>query len=152
MIAGLPVLLAGGVDPKDASPGIGAFITFAILALVIILLAWSFTRHQRRIRAHAQQDAAERAEQAAAEQADGEQADAEQAGAATSGAAQAPVAAEEAEARPEEPSDEAVEGAPSETAEGASSVRAAPDSNTAPGVASHPSGVVEPKDDGGAHR
>src|SRR5699024_2393466 len=55
----LPVLLAGptvfadGIDPKDASPGIGAFITFLILAVVILLLAWSFTRHQRKIRANA---------------------------------------------------------------------------------------------------
>lgn len=65
MSADLPVLLAGGVDPKDASPGIGAFVTFLILALVIILLAWSFTRHQRRIRARAAQEAEQReAEQA----------------------------------------------------------------------------------------
>ena len=60
MSAGLPVLLAGGVDPKDASPGIGAFVTFLILALVIILLAWSFTRHQRRIRARVAQEAEQR--------------------------------------------------------------------------------------------
>ena len=60
MIAALPlvtgtVVLAGGVDPEDASPGIGAFVTFLILALVIVLLAWSFTRHQRKIRANAAQ-------------------------------------------------------------------------------------------------
>ncbi len=52
LLAG-PLLLAGGVDPEDASPGIGAFITFIILAAVIVLLAWSFTRHQRKIRANA---------------------------------------------------------------------------------------------------
>lgn len=45
------VMLADGVDPEDASPGLGAFLTFLILALVIIGLAWSFTRHQRKIRA-----------------------------------------------------------------------------------------------------
>lgn len=60
MSADLPVLLAGGVEPKDASPGIGAFIAFLILALVIILLAWSFTRHQRRIRTNAARVAAAR--------------------------------------------------------------------------------------------
>src|SRR5699024_1564489 len=50
---GRQVLLAsdGGVEPEDASPGIGAFITFILLAVIIILLAWSFTRHQRKIRA-----------------------------------------------------------------------------------------------------
>jgi len=49
---GRQVLLAsdGGVEPEDASPGIGAFITFILLAVIIILLAWSFTRHQRKIR------------------------------------------------------------------------------------------------------
>ena len=71
MSADLPVLLAGGVDPKDASPGIGAFVTFLILALVIILLAWSFTRHQRRIRARAAAQEAERREAEPAE--DGEE-------------------------------------------------------------------------------
>src|SRR5699024_7521730 len=50
---GTQALLAsdGGVEPEDASPGIGAFITFILLAVIIILLAWSFTRHQRKIRA-----------------------------------------------------------------------------------------------------
>ncbi|WP_022918550.1 hypothetical protein [Ruania albidiflava] len=48
-----PLVLAGGIDPEDASPGIGAFIAFLVLAVMIVLLAWSFTRHQRRIQANA---------------------------------------------------------------------------------------------------
>src|SRR5699024_9927785 len=44
LLAG-PAALADGIDPEDASPGIGAFITFFILAVIILLLAWSFTRH-----------------------------------------------------------------------------------------------------------
>lgn len=55
---------SGGVSPEDASPGIGAFITFIVLAAVIILLAWSFTRHQRKIRARAAQEEAAVAQEA----------------------------------------------------------------------------------------
>ena len=99
MSADLPVLLAGGVEPKDASPGIGAFIAFLILALVIILLAWSFTRHQRRIRTNAAREAAAR--EAAGQEADAEEVDAEAAaGTAESGqpADEHPEAGEQLEA------------------------------------------------------
>lgn len=97
MISSLPALLAGGVEPEDASPGIGAFITFAILALVIVLLAWSFTRHQRRIRANARKEEGGRA---GADAADG----AAQAG-------EADPRAEESSPAPAEEAPDAVEAA-----------------------------------------
>ena len=134
MIADLPVLLAGGVDPKDASPGIGAFITFLILALVIILLAWSFTRHQRRIRATAQREA-EQAEHDAAERT------AQESAAASSRPGQG--AAEEGEARAEEPSHE-----PAVAADAAGST----DPDTVRDQAPPQAAVERPEDDGGASR
>ncbi|HLS63216.1 MAG TPA: hypothetical protein VK060_07560 [Ruania sp.] len=70
LLAG-PTVFAGGIDPEDASPGIGAFITFLILAVIILLLAWSFTRHQRKIRANAAAREERLRQQAAADEEDG---------------------------------------------------------------------------------
>ncbi|SEE96552.1 hypothetical protein [Ruania alba] len=51
---------AEDIDPNLVSPGIGAFLAFLALALVVILIARSFTVHMRRIEARAAQDEAER--------------------------------------------------------------------------------------------
>lgn len=137
MSAGLPVLLAGGVDPKDASPGIGAFIAFLILALVIILLAWSFTRHQRRIRANA----AREAEQAAAER---EEAAGGPEAPETPGAGTGTGRDETAD----EPADGASEAAPT----GAASAGDAPNRDTPEDALPNPPAPEGSEDDGGARR
>lgn len=147
MSAGLPVLLAGGVDPKDASPGIGAFIAFLILALVIILLAWSFTRHQRRIRANA----AREAEQAAAEREE------------AAGGPEAPETPAEGPEAPETPgagtgtgrdetADEPADGASEAAPTGAASAGDAPNRDTPEDALPNPPAPEGSEDDGGARR
>ncbi|QOR69888.1 hypothetical protein IM660_14710 [Ruania alkalisoli] len=54
-MTGVP--LAEGVDPTLVSPGVGAFWALLALALVIILIARSFTVHMRRIQARAAEQA-----------------------------------------------------------------------------------------------
>ncbi|UFU02328.1 hypothetical protein LQF12_12560 [Ruania suaedae] len=55
MMAASP--LANGFDPTMVSPGVGAFWVLLILAVVIILIARSFTVHMRRIQARAAEQA-----------------------------------------------------------------------------------------------
>ncbi|UFU07448.1 hypothetical protein [Ruania halotolerans] len=62
---------AEDVDPNLVSPGIGAFVTFFVLALVVILIARSFTVHMRRIKARAALDEKAAGREGAADSGDG---------------------------------------------------------------------------------
>jgi len=104
----VPALLAGptvlaGIDPKDASPGIGAFIAFLVLAVVVLLLAWSFTRHQRKIRANAAAREHQLRQQAEAGRADEPAAAGESAAAAAAGGDANASSPEEPSSSPEPP-------------------------------------------------
>lgn len=42
------------VNPDDVAPGMGAFVIAFLLALVVIVLIWSMTRHLRRVQLRGQ--------------------------------------------------------------------------------------------------
>lgn len=47
------------VDPNDVAPGMGAFVIAFLLALVVIVLIWSMTRHLRRVQVRGEAQAQE---------------------------------------------------------------------------------------------
>lgn len=61
------MILAGTTpDAATVTPGIGGFLTFFILAVVVVLLVLNMSKHLRRIDARAAQDEAREAAERAA--------------------------------------------------------------------------------------
>ncbi len=58
-------------DPLTVTPGVGGFLVFGLLALIVILLVLNMSKHLRRIDARAAQQEADEAERRAAEQGEG---------------------------------------------------------------------------------
>lgn len=58
------------VNPDDVAPGMGAFVIAFLLALVVIVLIWSMTRHLRRVQVRGEAQAQEIENDEAAEASD----------------------------------------------------------------------------------